>query len=116
MTALTVDFTPASLDIYIDQGDNFNKIVTLKDSDGNLIDLTGFTFAANLRQYYNSTKDFSLSVEVYGTPVNGQLRLFMTNAATTLLTAPRYVYSVRATSGSTVIRVLDGQVLITPVA
>lgn len=116
MTALTVDFTPASLDIYIDQGDNFNKIVTLRDSEGEIIDLTGFTFSANLRQYYNSTKDYSLVVEVYGATTNGQLRLTMTNTATSLLTSPRYVYSVRAIAGSTIIRVLDGQALITPVA
>lgn len=116
MTALTVDFTPATLDIYIDQGDNFSKIVTLRDSDGELIDLTGFSFTANLRQYYNSTKDFSLGVEAYGNPAEGQLRLTMTPDSTSALTAPRYVYSVRATATPTIIRVLDGQALITPVA
>lgn len=116
MTALTVDFTPASLDIYIDQGDNFNKIVSLKDDDGYPIDLRGFTFDANLRQYFNTSKDYSLQVDLYGDGVNGQLRLYMIPSTTSLLSAPRYVYSIRAISGDTIIRVLDGQALITPVA
>jgi hypothetical protein len=115
MAALTNEFNPATLDLYIDQGDDFNKIITLSDETGP-IDLTGFTFTATMKEYYNTTKDFGLSVEIFGTPTNGQLRLFMGNTLTSLLVRSRYVYTIRASNESNLIRVLDGQALVQPIA
>jgi hypothetical protein len=116
MTALSKDFNPAKLDLYIDQGDDFSKIVTLSDQDGDPIDLTGFTFTAALKEYYNTTKDFALQVSVFGAATNGQLRVFMTSTNAQLLVKQRYVYSVRGTNGTDTVRVLDGQALIQPIA
>jgi hypothetical protein len=116
MTALNKDFNPAKLDLFIDQGDDFNKIVTLSDQDGDPIDLTGFTFTASMKEYYNTSKDFSLQVAIFGAPTNGQLRLFMTTTASALLTKQRYVYSIRGTDTVDLVRVLDGQALIQPIA
>lgn len=115
MTAITTEFSAAELDLYIDQGDDFSKLITLQDSSG-VIDLTGYNVDANLRQYYNSTKDFNLQAEIYGSPVNGQIRVFMTTANSLLLTHPRYVYSVKLIGSVSTIRVLTGQVIVSPVA
>lgn len=116
MTVLTTEFSPAELDLYIDQGDDFGKVVTLKDLAGSIIDLTNYTIDANLRQYYNTTKDYNLQAEIYGPAVNGQVRLFMTTADSSLLTNQRYVYSVKLIGTNTTIRVLTGQVIVSPVA
>lgn len=116
MTALTTEFSPAELDLYIDQGDDFSKLITLRDSSNGVIDLTGYSIDANLRQYYNSTKDFNLQAEIYGSAVDGQIRVFMTTTDSLLLTHPRYVYSVKLIGTTTTIRVLTGQVIVSPVA
>lgn len=115
MTAITTDFLPKDLDLYIEQGDDFSKIITLQDSSG-VVDLAGYTVDANLRQYFNSTKDFNLQAEIYGSPVNGQIRVFLLAANSLLLVNPRYVYSVRLISSSNTIRVLTGQVIVSPAA
>lgn len=116
MTQLTTDFAPAELDLYIDQGDTFNKVVTLKDLNGGIIDLTGYTVSTSFRQYFNSTKDFGMTASVYGDPTAGQLLLSMSSTNTALLVNPRYVYSVKVTGVQSNIRVLSGQVLISPMA
>lgn len=116
MSQLTVDFNPVTLDIFIDQGDDFSKIITLSDQNDLPLDLTGFTFTATMKEYYNTVKAYNLQAAVFGNPINGQIRLFMTSANTQLLIKPRYVYSVRGTDGTDTVRVLDGQVLIQPIA
>ena len=115
MTALNKDFNPATLDLYIDQRDDFYKVVSLSINEEPL-DLSWFTFSANLREYYNTSKDYNLSVSVLGNPFNGQILLTMGTLDTSLLVKPRYVYSVRGVSDTETVRVLSGQVLVSPVA
>lgn len=44
-----------SVSLAIDQGQTFSKTLRVKDSDGNRVDLTGFTSKAELRDAYGAT-------------------------------------------------------------
>lgn len=116
MTFLTTDYTPVDTDLYIDQSDSFSQVITLLDSLGQPLNITGVTLTASLKRYFNSSKDYSLHAEVYGDGVNGQIRLYMSAAETALLIDPRYVYSVKGATGLITVKVLGGQVLINPTA
>lgn len=114
MTVLNKDFTPAELDLYVDQGDDFSKIVTLQDENQTPLDLTGFTFTAVIKEYFNSSKGITASVSLVGLPVDGRLRVSISSTNSQMMVRPRYVYTVRGTNGIETIRVLSGQVLVNP--
>jgi hypothetical protein len=116
MTVLTNYFASAELDLYIDQGDDYDNIVTLNDELGSPIDLTGLTVTASMKRYYNSTKDYALTVALLGSGADGRVVLSMTSTNTSLLVDPRYVYSVYVTTQAKKVKVLYGQVLISPKA
>lgn len=116
MSILNSYFSSAQLDLYIDQGDAYDNVVTLNDQLGSPIDLTDLTVTASLKRYYNSTKDYTLSAQSIGTLTNGQILLSMTAQNTALLVHPRYVYTVYLTTGGKKVKVLYGQVLTSPMA
>ena len=109
MTAGIYNFT-------IDQGANWNLKVVYKDSDGDVIDLTGYTAAMQLRQNYNSdTAVLSLSTSNGGITINGplgELNLQATAAQTGSLDSGFYVYDLEVTSGGVVTRIIQGQITV----
>jgi hypothetical protein len=117
MSVLTNYFTAAELDLYVDQGDDYDNVVTLNDELGEPLNLTGLTITASLKRYYNSSKDYSLTAAtVGGGGEDGRVSLSITAVNTSLLIDPRYVYSVYVTTGTKKVKVLYGQVLISPKA
>lgn len=113
MAALTVEFVPGVLDLYVDQGDDYSRIITLRDGDGELIDLTGFTASATMKKYYGSTVNYPITATVLDA-TGGQVLITINDVDTALMKYPRFVYNVKLTSGSTIIRILSGQVLVNP--
>lgn len=114
MTVLSIAYTPIQLDLYIDQGDDFHRTIQVS-SNGIPIDLSGFTFAAIVREYHNSNKTFPMAVSVDGNANLGRLGLIMTSVNTSLLEKSRYVYTVLGTSIAIPrvnIRVAFGQILV----
>lgn len=46
----------AKLDIYVDQGQTWSKVLTFTNrSDGSAIDITGYTFRGQIRDYYDAS-------------------------------------------------------------
>lgn len=100
--------------LFIDQGSTFSVDIDVTDADGNPIDLTNYTVAGQIRKTYASltSTNFTASIE---NPIGGTVRIRLTAAETNALKAGRYVYDVEITSpDSTVTRVVEGQVEITP--
>ena len=116
MSVLTTYFSSVEVDLYIDQGDDYDKVMYLKGTDGTPIDLTGLTVTASLKRYYNSTKDYALTATVVGTSSDGAINLSMTATNSALLVDPRYVYSVYVMTADKKVKVLHGQVLTSPKA
>ena len=100
--------------IFIDQGADFSITVDVSDADGNVLSLTGYTAAAQIRKTYSSSsisKTFTNSINAAA----GQVTLTLTDTQTAAIEAGRYVYDLNVTSGGgTTTRVVEGQVIVTP--
>lgn len=99
--------------ITIDQGTSFATTIDVTDEEGNVIDLTGFTGAAQMRKHYTSTTYYAFDVSI--TAATGEVTLAMTANATNNVAAGRYVYDCELTdSVGTVSRLVEGIVTVTP--
>lgn len=116
------------LDLYIEQGANFYKLLTLQDATGAAIDLTGYTFAGQIRRKADSGAvllAFTFTI-LNQTTNRGQLELTLTALQTATLpdqpqpTADRiastfaYDIEMTRTSDGFVARLLEGKVTLSP--
>ena len=121
MSAATYNFT-------IEQGATFSKVITWKDSSGAGINLTGYTITGKIKR---KTSDQSALATFTATLANqgtnpGQFTLSLSatdTASLPTITGPtaekallECVYDVEATTGSTVYRLLEGIVSVSPEA
>lgn len=100
--------------LLIDQGTTFETTVTITDDDGGIVNLTGYTAAAQARKHYTSNTSYSFTVTINGG--DGQVFLSMSSNTTMSMTAGRYVYDceLTETSSGKISRVLEGIVTVTP--
>jgi len=100
--------------IFIDQGADFSITVDVSDANGNQLNLTGYTAAAQMRKTYESSSisaTFTTSISAS----DGQVTLSLTDTVTTALSPGRYVYDLVVTDGSSLsTRVVEGQAIVTP--
>ena len=100
--------------IYIDQGSDFSTIISLTDSNGDVLNLTGYTALAQIRKTYGSTTIAGTFTTIL-TADSGQLTMSLADTVTAAMTSGRYVYDVLLTDGSgDKTRVLEGQAILTP--
>ena len=100
--------------IYIDQGSDFTTTISLTDSNGDILVLTGYSALAQIRKTYGSTTIAATFTTVL-TADSGQLALRLTDTVTAAMGSGRYVYDVVLTDGSgDKTRVLEGQAILTP--
>ncbi len=102
------------VELTLEQGANFNTVLDLKDSAGGILNLAGYTVAAQMRKsYYSSTAtDFTI---VITDAAAGQITMSMNSANSSNVTPGRYVYDVLITSGSSVkTRIIEGIVTVLP--
>lgn len=108
----------ATANLRIEQGATFSSDVTVKDTNGNAFDLTGYTAAAKMALGYASTRTrTTISTAIASDATTGIITLSLTADQTNNLDAPaRYVYDVEITktSDSTVTRVIEGIITISP--
>jgi hypothetical protein len=99
--------------LVIDQGATFSVSIDIMDDDDQVIDLTGYTGAAQIRKHFTSSNSVAFTVTT--APVDGVVTLSLTANQTSGLIAGRYVYDVELTNSSNVIsRVVEGIVTVTP--
>ena len=102
--------------IYIDAGADYTTTVTVSDSSGSALDLTGYTAAAQIRKTYESSSaTVSFTVAFASDRTTGQIDISLTGAQTAVIDSGRYVYDVLITSGASAkTRVVEGIVTINP--
>ena len=100
--------------LYIDQGADFSTTISLTDSNGDILSLTGYTALGQIRKTYGS----STIAATFGTSLTaatGQITLTLTDTVTAGITSGRYVYDIIITDSSgDKTRILEGQATITP--
>ena len=100
--------------IFIDQGANYSNIITVSGTNGNALDLTGYTVASQMRKSYSSSTAYNLNAAVYNASL-GQVRMTLTAAQSEAIPPGRYLYDLEITSGSGAkTRVVEGVVVVTP--
>jgi len=101
--------------IVIDQGADYSASIDVTDSDGDTIDLSGYTAAGQIRKTYSSSTAVNFTVSIASPATAGTLNIGLSNTQTNAMKAGRYVYDVEITNtGGVKTRVLEGQVEITP--
>ena len=106
----------AKANIIVDQGTTFSTQVTVTSANGSALSLSGYTAAAQLRKHYASANSTSFNVTIASNSQTGVITLELPANTTQTLAAGRYVYDLEiySSSNTTVTRVVEGIVTITP--
>jgi hypothetical protein len=99
--------------LVIDQGATFLVELDLKDENGDILVLSGYTANSQIRKWYtssNATASFTTSINAE----SGAVSLSLSANQTSSLTSGRYVYDVEIQNGSSVTRIVEGIVTVTP--
>lgn len=99
--------------LVIDQGATFSTDLSLKDENGDPLNLSGYTANSQIRKWYTSTSP-AASFEASINTDSGSIILSLTSDQTSNLVAGRYVYDVEITDGSSISRIVEGIVTVTP--
>jgi len=102
-----------TVNISIDSGTNFTATYTISNSDGSVLDLSGYTATSKIRKYPTSTTSSSFSVGIAST--TGKITISMGSTSTTDLTEGRNYYDIVITSpSSTISKVIQGMAIVNP--
>ena len=100
--------------LFVDAGSDYSNIITVSATNGQALNLTGYTVACQMRKSYGSTTVYSFAPSLYDA-VNGKVRLQLSASTSSSIPAGRWLYDVEITSPSgTKTRVVEGIVTITP--
>jgi len=99
----------------MDQGATFSSDVTVKDTGGNVFDLTGWTATAKMATGYASTRTRVALTCTISQPTTGVVTLSMSATDTGNLEAPkRYVYDLEISKADDITRVIEGIITVRP--
>jgi hypothetical protein len=97
--------------ISMDQGATFSLTIDLVDGNGNDLDVSNLTAAAQMRQTYDSSNSYVFTTAL----ANGSLVLSMTANQTGNIAYGRYVYDVLLDDNvGNVVRLIEGIVTVSP--
>ncbi|MDC3266289.1 hypothetical protein OAU13_00020 [bacterium] len=100
------------VNLVVDQGTTFTTSITFNDENGNTINFSTYSGAAQLRKHFTSSNSTSFEVSLTS---NGVVTLSLTANQTGNLVAGRYVYDLEVTDSSNQIsRLIEGIVTVTP--
>jgi hypothetical protein len=104
------------VNIIVDQGTTFQASVGVTDDAGDLLDLSGYTAAMQMRKSYNSANAHHFDIYVDANTQSGVLHISMPADATQQVEAGRYVYDTEIynDANTVVTRVMQGIVTVTP--
>jgi hypothetical protein len=98
----------------IDQGSTFTVTIDVTDASDNVLNLTGYSVAGQMRKTFDSTA-FTAFTATVQSAASGKVKITLTAAQTNALVSGRYVYDVEITSNEGIVtRVVEGQIEVTP--
>jgi len=101
--------------LFLDQDADFTTTVTINDSAGSALDLTGYTALAMIRKTYQSTTATTFTSTFVSPRTSGQITISLTDTQTAALEAGRYVYDLVITDSSgNKTRVVEGIATVNP--
>ena len=105
----------AYIDLFVDQGTDYQTNMDLKNDDGTPMSVAGYTFTGQLRKsHYSTNLPANLIVTIIDGP-NGNLKITMASEVTANIKPGRYVYDILMMDTTDVtIRIMEGIVTVTP--
>jgi len=101
-----------SVNLTVEQGTDFTTTFTIKNPDGTVLPLTGYSATAKLGKYPSASSTTSFGITL--TAASGKVTLTLGNTVTAGLDPGRYYYDVVIqSSGGNITRVIEGMVLVT---
>ena len=97
--------------IFIDQGATFTTTVTVSDANGDAVNLSGYSVAAQIRKTFLSSSATAFTASISNASA-GEITISLTDSQTTSLESGRYVYDVVITLGDSKQTVVEGNVLV----
>ena len=106
----------AYVELYVDQGTNFNNIITLMDDVTNLLlNISGYTVRSQMRRSYYSVNASANITCTITAPSNGEITMSMSPEVTANIKAGRYLFDLETIDTFNVVnRVLEGIITVTP--
>lgn len=102
------------INLYIDQGAEFYRTMTVTDTNKAVINLTNCTVIGQLRKGYTSTTSIPFVMTIIDR-LTGKVSMSLSATATAAITEGRYVYDVELTSvDQKVYRILEGNATVSP--
>ena len=98
----------------VDQDADFTQTLTIKDSTGTVVDISGQTVTSKMRKTHLSTSATSFTTAIVSGTA-GTCSITLTDTVTAALTEGRYVWDLTTTTSvGLVTRRLEGRVTVTP--
>jgi hypothetical protein len=106
----------AYVELFVDQGTNFNNVINLTDDITNLnVNVQGYTVISQMkRSYYSANASANITCSITNA-LNGEITMTMGANTTANIKAGRYLFDMRITDREGVVsRVLEGIITVTP--
>ena len=106
----------AYVELFVDQGANFNNVINLTDEVTNLnVNVQGYTVISQMkRSYYSANASANITCSITNA-LNGEITMTMDANTTANIRAGRYLFDMRVTDRTGVVsRVLEGIITVTP--
>lgn len=100
--------------LFVDAGSTYSNTITVSASNGQPLNLTGYSVASQMRKSYGSSTVHSFTASILDA-TTGKVRLQLTDEQSAVIPAGRWLYDVEISSPSgAVTRVVEGIVTVTP--
>jgi len=100
--------------LYVDAGSTYSNMITVAASNGQALDLTGYTVASQMRKSYQSSTAYTFNASIFN-PIRGKIRLELTDEQSESIPPGRWLYDVEIESPTGQrTRVVEGVVTVNP--
>ena len=100
--------------LFVDAGASYSNIISVAATNGQPLNLTGYSVASQMRKSYQSSTAYNFTASVFNAE-QGKVRLQLTPEQSQAIPAGRWLYDVEITSPSgSKTRVVEGIVTVNP--
>lgn len=102
------------LDLIVEQGSTFSRLITIKDETNNPVNITSSSFGGQMRKRHLSEDILATFTCTVTDGVNGKLTINLTDEQTSAIPSGEWVYDIEWYNGSVTGRLLRGTAYVSP--
>jgi hypothetical protein len=101
-------------ELFLEQYADFSTYINIDDTQGDAINLAGYSASSQIRKSYYSSTAYNFTVQISDAAA-GEITLSMSSANTGNMSPGRYVYDLNIKDPNSVVtRVVEGIVVVSP--